>query len=278
MQTREQGTVMRSTDSEWGSSRDRGTIITGAALIGVAGVAWVGVVLQGMSMKEGAGAYDLISLSGGFAFLAAWVVMMAAMMLPSATPMIALFDKVGRGSIQGRDRAAGTALFALVYLGIWVGFGLLVYLMSAALGALADASPVVSAWLPYGLAAVLVAAGAYQFTALKQSCLGHCRTPLSFLMGRWQSGYAGALKLAGAHAAYCIGCCSALMVVLVAAGAMSLPWVLLIALIVFIEKLLPRGDFVARMVGVGFVVLGLAVAIDPELAATLRGTAMSSPM
>ena len=118
MQTREQGTVMRSTDSEWGSSRDRGTIITGAALIGVAGVAWVGVVLQGMSMKEGAGAYDLISLSGGFAFLAAWVVMMAAMMLPSATPMIALFDKVGRGSIQGRDRAVGTALFALVYLGI----------------------------------------------------------------------------------------------------------------------------------------------------------------
>src|SRR5439155_949644 len=162
VQTREQGTVMRPTDSEWGSSRDRGTIITGAALIGVAGVAWVGVVLQGMSMKEGAGAYDLISLSGGFAFLAAWVVMMAAMML------------------------------------------------------------------------------------------------------------------AGAHAAYCIGCCSALMVVLVAAGAMSLPWVLLIALIVFIEKLLPRGDFVARMVGVGFVVLGLAVAIDPELAATLRGTAMSS--
>jgi len=265
---------MRSTDFGWGLSRDRGTIITGAALIGVAGVAWFGVVLQGMSMQEGTGAYDLISLSGGFAFLAAWVVMMAAMMLPSATPMIALFDKVGRGSVQGGRHTIPTALFASVYLAIWAGFGLLVYIGGAALGALADASPVASAWFPYGLAAVLVTAGAYQFTALKQSCLRHCRTPLSFLMGRWQSGYAGTLKLAGAHAAYCIGCCSALMVILVAAGAMSLPWVLLIAVVVFVEKLLPRGDLVARIVGVGFVVLGLVVAIDPDLAALLRGTAM----
>ena len=94
-------------------------------------------------------------------------------------------------------------------------------------------------------------------------------------MARWQSGYAGTLKLAGAHAAYCVGCCSALMVVLIAAGAMSLPWVLLIAAIVFIEKLLPRGDLVARLVGVGFVALGVAVAIDPDLAAVLRGNSMS---
>ena len=163
-------------------------------------------------------------------------------------------------------------MFACGYLLVWATVGL------AAYGAAAASASLPTETRTAAVAAALALAGVYQFTALKQSCLGHCRTPLSFLMGRWQSGYAGALKLAGAHAAYCIGCCSALMVVLVAAGAMSLPWVLLIALIVFIEKLLPRGDFVARMVGVGFVVLGLAVAIDPELAATLRGTAMSSPM
>jgi predicted metal-binding membrane protein len=139
-------------------------------------------------------------------------------------------------------------------------------------------SPIVAASLPYALAGVLIGTGAYQFTALKQSCLRACRTPLSFLMARWRSGYGGTLRLAAAHAGYCVGCCAALMVVLVAAGAMSLPWVLLIAAIVSVEKLVPRGDHIARLVGVGFVVLGIAVAIDPDLAALLRGSAMSSPM
>jgi predicted metal-binding membrane protein len=264
---------VRTPDSFWDLRRDLSTVITGTALIGVAAIAWIGVVLQATSMQ----ATEAAGLAGAIVFLAAWTVMMAAMMLPSATPMIALFDKLSRGSGQG-GHTVPTALFASVYLATWAGFGVLVYAGGVALSALADATPSASALFPYGLAAVLVAAGVYQFTSLKQSCLRYCRTPLSFLMARWQGGYAGTLRLAGAHAAYCIGCCSALMVILVAAGAMSLPWVLLIAVIVFLEKIVPRGDAVARIVGVAFVLLGLAVAVDPALAAMLRGTAMSSAM
>ena len=274
MQAPEQATVTPST--MW---RDPSTNVTGAALLGIAGIAWVGVVLQGMGMQGvTTGADASLSLSGAAVFLAAWGVMMAAMMLPSATPMIVMYGKVRRGLSQSDRHVVPTPLFAAVYLFIWLGFGPIVYVGGFALNALADANPIVSASLPYAVAAVLVATGVYQFTSLKQSCLRYCRTPLSFLMARWRSSYAATLRLAAAHAAYCVGCCVALMVVLVAAGTMSLPWVLLIAAIVFLEKILPRGDLIARIVGAAFVVLGLAVAIDPDLAAALRGASMSSPM
>jgi predicted metal-binding membrane protein len=253
----------------------RSVHVAGAGLVGIAGIAWVGVVLQGMGMHGGATGADALSLSGAAVFIAAWGVMMAAMMLPSATPMIVMYEKVRRGLSQGDHHVVPTALFAAVYLAIWLSLGPIVYVGGFALSAVADDSPIVSAWIPYAVAAIFVATGVYQFTALKQSCLRYCRTPLSFLMARWQSSYAGTLKLAAAHAAYCVGCCAALMVVLVAGGAMSLPWVLLIAAIVFLEKVLPRGDLIARIVGAAFVVLGLAVAVDPDLAAVLRGTSMS---
>jgi predicted metal-binding membrane protein len=259
------------TSSVW---RDRVSYVVGTALVVIAGLAWLGVVRQGMDMQPGmtSGAAAL-SLSAAVVFLVAWGVMMAAMMLPSATPMIVIYDKISRGLTQ-RDRVIPTALFAAIYLSIWLGLGVLVYVASVGLNVLAEANPNVTSWLPYILAAVLVATGLYQFTALKQACLRSCRTPVSFLMGRWRTGYAGTIKLAVAHATYCVGCCVALMVVLVAAGAMSLPWVLLIATIVFIEKLLPRGELFARLAGVGFVVLGLAIAVDPDLAAMLRGAPM----
>ena len=167
-----------------------------------------------------------------------------------------------------------TALFGAIYLVIWLGLGAIVYLAGVGLNVLAGANPNVTSRLPYLLAAVLVATGVYQFTPLKRACLRNCRTPVGFVMGRWQAGYRGTIELAAAHASYCVGCCVALMVVLVAAGAMSLPWVLLIATIVFIEKLLPRGELFARLAGVGFVILGLAITVDPDLAAMLRGTAM----
>ena len=257
------------TSSLW---RDRATYVIGAALVAIAGIAWASVVRQGIDIQPGmTGDANVLSLSAALVFLVAWGVMMAAMMLPSAAPMIVMYDKISRNRAQ-RDRVLPTTLFAAIYLLIWLGLGVLVYVAGVGLNVLAGANPDVTSLLPYLLAAVLVATGVYQFTPLKRSCLRQCRTPLSFLMARWRNGYAGAVKLAVAHASYCVGCCVALMVVLVAAGAMSLPWVLLIATIVFIEKLLPRGELFARLVGVGFVVVGLAIAVDPDLATTLRGT------
>jgi predicted metal-binding membrane protein len=105
---------------------------------------------------------------------------------------------------------------------------------------------------------------------LKQRCLRHCRSPLGFLFGHWRAGWHGGLAMGWAHARYCLGCCWALMVVLAVAGAMGLPWVLLIAAIVAAEKLVPRGEWVARLIGVALVLLGVAVAARPDLAIALR--------
>ena len=112
----------------------------------------------------------------------------------------------------------------------------------------------------------------FQVSPLKQTCLRHCRSPLGFLFGHWRPGWSGGLEMGWAHARYCLGCCWALMVVLVVAGAMGLPWVLLIAAIVAAEKLVPRGERVAYVIGAILIVLGVAVAVRPDLATSLRGS------
>jgi hypothetical protein len=122
----------------------------------------------------------------------------------------------------------------------------------------------------HGVAAILLAAGAFQLSPLKQACLRACRSPLGFLLGHWRAGLRGSLALGWAHALFCLGCCWALMVVLVAAGAMGLAWVLLIAAVVAAEKLLPRGEWIARATGGALLLLGAAVALRPALVTALR--------
>lgn len=258
--------------------RERGTLVSGGLLLAVAALAWLGVIRQAsgmadteMSMATGAG---LTSAAGAAAFLSAWGVMMVAMMLPSATPMIALYGAMQRNLARSGQRGVTTAIFALAYVALWLAFGVPVYAATVVVELLAAAHPAIAGLLPYALALVLLAAGAYQLSPLKRVCLRVCQSPLAFLMGHWRSGRLGTLKLGLAHAAYCAGCCWALMVVLVAAGAMALHWVLLIAAVVFAEKLLPRGEWTARVGGVALVALGLLVAVEPGFAAVLRGQAM----
>jgi predicted metal-binding membrane protein len=225
------------------------------------------------------GASTLLSPLGAAAFLAAWGVMMAAMMLPSATPpsatppsatpLISLYAAIQRRSTPER-RGVPAVLFALVYLLMWLLAGVPVYVASVAVAAAAGASSTVANLLPYGVALALLAAGFYQFSPLKSRCLTVCQSPLGFLMGHWRPGAVGTLRMALAHSFYCLGCCAGLMVVLVAAGAMSLPWTLLIAVVVFAEKALPAGAWTARVTGVALVLLGVFVVVEPGLAATLR--------
>jgi predicted metal-binding membrane protein len=260
---------------------DRGTLLTGGLLVAIAVVAWIGVFtpgigMQGMSMVEpGMGmsmevGSGLGLLTGVLAFLVAWGVMMTAMMLPGATPMIALYGAMYRNSSQTAQRGVSTTLFTLVYLALWLATGLLVYAASLVVDAATRANPAVAGLLPYAIALTLLAAGVFQFTPLKRVCLRVCQHPLIFLMGHWRSGYLGTLRMALEHAAYCIGCCWALMVVLVVAGAMDLHWMLLIAVVVFAEKLLPRGEWTARIVGCLLLLLGLLVAAQPALASVLH--------
>src|SRR3989475_10730669 len=204
------------------------------------------------------------TLGDGVAFVAAWAIMMAAMMLPSAMPMIGLYAATQRSAVNATSTSVAVSAFALMYVALWTLTGVPIYFASVALMAVAPAT------LAYTIAAVLVVAGIFQLSPLKQVCLRHCRSPLGFLLGHWRGGLRGGLAMGRAHALYCLGCCWALMVVLVAAGAMGLPWVLLIAAVVAAEKLLPRGEWVARVTGVALVLLGVAVAVRPGLAVALR--------
>ncbi len=122
------------------------------------------------------------------------------------------------------------------------------------------------------VAGILAIAAVYQFTPLKQACLRQCRSPLDFLIHRWRGpGAFEALRLGAGHGAYCVGCCWGLMAVLVIAGAMSLLWVVLIALIVFVEKLMPFGERSAQVTGAGLGLLATFVAVHPDLSMLLRG-------
>jgi len=250
--------------------RDRATTLTYAVLLLVTAAAWASMLWSPMGADEMAGTEMVMAPSVGeaVAFVAAWAVMMAAMMLPSALPMIGLYAATQRSAPGPAAKAAAIASFVLMYLVVWVLTGLPIYVASVALMA------VTSVTLAYAIAGVLVVAGFFQLSPLKQVCLRHCRSPLGFLLGHWRAGWRGGVAMGWAHAIYCLGCCWALMVVLVVAGAMGLPWVLLIACVVAGEKLLPRGEWIARMTGVALAVLGVIVALRPGLAMALRASSM----
>ena len=243
--------------------RDRTTIATSVVLLALAAIAWA-MVLSMRDQDMGMGGMTT-SVSHGLMFVAGWAVMMTAMMLPSALPMIALYDATQRAHEPTRQ-GVPVAIFTLVYLAVWAATGVPVYVAQELLAALPAAA------LAYGVAVILLVAGMFQLSRLKQACLRACRSPLGFLLGHWRAGYRGSLRLGWSHTVYCLGCCWALMLVLVAAGAMGLPWVLLISALVAAEKLLPGGEWVARIAGGALVLLALAVALRPDFVATLRGS------
>jgi predicted metal-binding membrane protein len=249
--------------------RDRAGMVIAVTLLVVAIGAWIAVVAASPGHGDMA---DMpmppvsFEWTGALAFVGAWTVMMTAMMLPSALPMIGLYGAIRRKG--GRASGLPVAMFTLVYLAAWGVTGLPVYLATIGLGG------VDGHVFAYGIAGVLVAAGVYQLSPLKHACLRACRSPIGFLLGRWRPGRAGGLVLAWRHAAYCVGCCWALMVVLVAAGAMGLPWVLLIAALVTAEKLAPGGEWIARAAGAALLLFGAAVAVRPDLIAMVRSSHM----
>jgi predicted metal-binding membrane protein len=242
-------------------------VSTSAALIAVAAFAWLDVIRSASAMNDMAGMGMLMAptRAGFAAFVAGWTVMMAAMMLPSAVPMIGLHATTRRNAGSPFGRVAAVASFALVYVAVWAGTGIPIYFVDLGLMA------VTARGLAYVTAVVLVGAGVFQLSPLKEVCLRKCRSPLGFLLGHWRPGWRGSLRMGLAHAAYCLGCCWALMVVLVAAGAMGLVWVLLVSAVVAAEKLVPQGARIARAAGVILIVAGLAVAAWPALAMIVRG-------
>jgi len=220
-------------------------LLTALALALASSGAWVGLLSLGGSDMDVGGVGDAL------AFVGSWLLMMTAMMLPSAVPFVLLLRRTAH-----RHPAEAAGLAAIGYLGVWAATGI----VALAVNALLDPTPT-------AVALVLVAAGAYQLTPLKTWCLRRCRSPLGFLMQHWRDGRRRApLRLGALHGAHCVGCCWALMLVLVGAVGMGLGWVALVAAVILVEKVFPGGERLTRPLGLGLVAAGIALLLDPGLA------------
>ncbi len=195
-----------------------------------------------------------------------WIVMMVAMMIPSAAPMILLFAGVARQRKIRNVPTASAAVFTLGYLLVWALYATIAATTQWQLHRLALLSPAMAAASPLLGGGLLLLAGIYQWLPAKGACLSHCRSPLGFFSDHWREGSWGALLMGLEHGTYCVGCCWALMALLFVAGVMNLLWVIAIAVFVLVEKLLPRGRLVGRaaallLIGWGlWLIIGLTAA------------------
>lgn len=185
-----------------------------------------------------------------------WWVMMIAMMLPSATPMVLLFATINRKQKESGNPYVPTTFFASAYLTVWAGFSIVAVALQWGLEATALLSPMLTSASVMLSAGLLIAAGIYQLTPLKQACLKHCRSPLQFVLTRWRSGPGGAFRMGMEHGAYCVGCCWFLMGLLFFGGVMNLYWIGGIAVFVLLEKTIPVGHWMSHVVGVALMIWG----------------------
>lgn len=210
--------------------------------------------MDGMLMPMATGPWTLGYI---MLMLFMWAVMMAAMMLPSAAPMILLYTRVARNYAHG-GRISLSTLFALGYVAVWTVFSIVAVALQLGLEQLALLSPMMEASNIVFAGLVLVAAGIYQWLPLKAACLQRCRSPLEFVLTHWRRGAYGAFAMGAQHGLYCLGCCWMLMLLLFVGGVMNLAWIAGLALLVLVEKLAPAGHWIARGAGLVLLVWGLA--------------------
>jgi predicted metal-binding membrane protein len=247
--------------------RDRRVVI--ASLVLVVALAWfylwrgaASMDRMGMSMSDIASMPHALGI-GTFALtFAMWTVMMVGMMLPSAAPTILLYSALVRKNGERGTVLPGVWTFASGYLAVWTVFSLLATVLQVMLEQASLLTPMMVSASNGVNAAILVAAGIYQWLPFKDTCLSKCRNPLQFLIARWRPGAGGAFRMGAESGAYCVGCCWVLMLILFVAGVMNLLWVALITAFVFIEKLLP-GKFASAIAGVALVLTGVALLIKP---------------
>jgi predicted metal-binding membrane protein/nitrogen-specific signal transduction histidine kinase len=214
-------------------------------------------------------------------FLAIWVIMMVAMMFPTAAPMILSFHEVQAGKHRLGDALVSTWVFVTAYISVWALAGVAVYagaLATDAVAARAALSPATAARIG---GAMLVAAGIYQLTTLKHVCLSKCRTPITFITTSWRDGAAGALRMGLLHGAHCFGCCWFLFVILFPLGIMNIGAMAAVTLVIFAEKTLPWPRLAPYAAAFALVLYGAMVIASPQLLPTFReddGAAMPTEM
>jgi len=231
-----------------------------ALLFVLAGLAWwlTADRMAGMDAGPGTGLGTL-----GW-FLGVWVVMMAAMMFPAVSPTVALYAK-----LTHRRGLSQPLLFTIGYLLVWGATGLAAYVVFRLGSGLFGGD---LAWHSGGrwfAGGVLVVAALYELTPLKDVCLKNCRSPLGFLLGSWREGWRGALEMGARHAAWCVGCCWALMAALFALGVMSLAWMAFVAALITVEKTLPWRRVVTWGTTAALLVLAVGLVAAPDSVPTL---------
>ena len=254
--------------------RDRVVVV--AAIVIIAAIAWAytvylaefGMGTGDMQMGMGMAMADLRSWSGAdFALMyVMWLVMMVAMMAPSAAPMLLMFAAVNR---KRRERAAPyvpTMVFMAGYVIVWGAFSLAATMGNFGLHQASLLSSMMGASTSgYLGGALLLVAGVFQWSPLKYACLKQCRTPMGFMMTSWRDGQGGALRMGLEHGAYCLGCCWAVMLLLFVLGIMNLVWIAALAAFVLAEKLAPKGEWVSRATGVLMVGWGVWAIVNAAM-------------
>jgi predicted metal-binding membrane protein len=242
--------------------RQRNLILGGLLLL--AAIAWVVLISQantsaGMAMGDS-------GLTMGMAaplFLAIWIVMMVAMMFPTAAPMILTFAAISAGKRQRGQPFVPTWIFVGAYLLIWALFGVVAYALALVAEQLAAASPWIMDHAAQLGGAVLILAGLYQFSPLKHTCLAKCRTPIQFILSSWRDGRGGAFRMGLAHGLYCLGCCWLLFLILFPLGVMNIAIMAAITALIFAEKSLPAGQRIVQVAAAVLIVYGAIVLFFP---------------
>jgi predicted metal-binding membrane protein len=194
-----------------------------------------------------------------FAFtFAMWFVMMIGMMTPSVAPTVLLFDRIARRA-AGVGPLARSAAFIAGYLLVWLGFSAVATILQVELITVGWIDDMAVARRSIGAAILLAGVGLYQLMPAKRACLDHCRSPVEFLVAAHRPGIRGALQMGSRHGVYCLGCCWALMILLFVGGVMNLLWVAGIAGLVFVEKLVARGQWLRRAIGIAALLAALVM-------------------
>ncbi len=231
----------------------RALAMLAASVIGWVFLAWIafdmGHPLAQLTMPES----SRWNASNVLAIWCMWGLMMAAMMLPSALPMVLTFVHLG---LQSGERAR-VGSFVAAYLLVWSGFSAGATAAQWALQAAGWLNPMIVSTSALLTGLLLLIAGVYQFSRLKHVCLSHCRTPLGFLLGEWRAGVYGGFVMGLRHGLFCVGCCWALMALLFVGGVMNLAWIAALSVAVAIEKLAPGGERLAAALGLGLIAAGL---------------------
>ena len=235
-------------------------LILGGLLI-LSALAWVFLIWQARMM--GSQAMGLTMGMSALLFIAIWIVMMVAMMFPTAAPMILMFSKIYTSKRQQELPFVPTWVFVSAYLLVWSLCGVVAYPLAVGIEQLAGQSM----WLMDNAArlggVVLLLAGLYQLSPLKDICLSKCRTPLQFILSSWHDGYGGAFRMGLEHGAFCLGCCWLLFVILFPLGIMNIAVMALVTALIFAEKALPIGRQISKLAGAGLIVYGVLIMFLP---------------